>query len=186
MGRFKIKAIALTASLLASFLPTAKTLAGSLHVRAREHYETMKVSTDGGEASFLGFTNTINGWYEEPFHYSIGLAGSPLLATLASKAPPPGFGDKIRLVHLGIEGKIFPVLDIAGFTRMGVYQSTLSSLGLAGHFEGMSILIGLGYEFDVHGVGIAPEMSWRRGNLSHGASFDGQAPAIGVHFYQAI
>lgn len=156
------------------------------HFRAREHYETTHVETDDGGAKFSGFTNTIDFFYEVERKFSVGIAGSPLLATLKSKTPPPGFGDTIRLVHLGAEGKAFPWEALPVFGRLGAFQTRLNPRGDAGIRTGRSLLIGFGYEFDLGGVSLAPEMSWRRGTLDPGVTFSGVAPAIGVHFYQAI
>ena len=44
--------------------------AGQVRMRAREHYETMKITNNTGSASYVGFTNTINVWYEDPYRWS--------------------------------------------------------------------------------------------------------------------
>ena len=118
--------------------------AGQLRLRAREHYETIAVRTDDGEATFRGFTNTIDAWYEEPFRFSFGLAGSPLFARLMAKHPPPGFGEAIRLVHLGAEGKVFPFPEAAPvFARLGIYRTTLNPDGPASVSAAVAISCGL-------------------------------------------
>ena len=165
--------------------------AGSLHLRAREHYEWVAVEHLAGASTttYQGFTNTLDLWWEEPFRYQIGLAGSPLFATLpiVGSDQPQGVGDRMRLVHLGIEGKGFPLAGLVSvYLRGGVYASTLDTMGSKGTVRGTSGLIGVGYEWTIHGVGLAPEVAWRRGVLADGITFRAFAPAIGVHFYQMI
>ena len=168
-----------------SFIATSPLYA-EIRVRAREHYEQIQVESDR-RANYIGFTNTINVWYEQPFHYSIGFAGSPIFARLRTTEAPSGLSREIRLVHLGIEGKAFPAPDTAHvFVRLGGYQAQMVTGGDLGRIKGTSALGGLGYEFNWGGIGIAPEMSWRRGNLANDVSFAGTAPAIGVHFYKML
>ncbi len=157
-----------------------------MRLRAREHYESLAVARDGRSARFSGFTNTIVLNYEVPFRYAFGFAGSPLFATLRRDGPLPGFGERIRLVHLGVGGKLFPVDDVAAFVRAEAFTSTLNPRGEAGIQRGESALGGLGYEFDFGGIGLAPELAWRRGLLGDGTRFSGSAPAVGLHFYSAI
>lgn len=170
--------------------------AGAAHadgykMRAREHYETMALSgiSPTKTARYFGFSNTINIWYEKPFHYAFGLAGSPLFATLELQGPdqPQATGKRIRLVHLGLEGKLFVWPESWGaFTRLGLYHAQLQSGGSLGTINGKSYLLGIGYEWNLAGIGIAPELAWRQGLLKGDVHFIGQAPAIGVHFYKLI
>ncbi len=175
-----------TPLLLGLTLFASSAEAGPVHLRAREHYETVDVTSPDGRATFSGFTNTIDLFYEVPFRYSLGVAGSPLFATLSGKGHLPGLGDTIRLVHLGCEGKAFPFEGWPVFGRLGVYRTTLASRDAAGTLQGESVLFGLGFEVDLGGIGLAPEMSWRRGELSQAVGFVGLAPAIGVHFYRDL
>lgn len=146
----------------------------------------MTFADGDAQGTYEGFTNTINGWYEEPFRYSLGFAGSPLFARLKSSAPLSGAADEIRLVHLGAEGKLFPAPEVlTGFLRLGAYQTTFNSRGEVGDPTGLSYLVGLGYEFRVYGVGIAPEASWRLGRVGE-VRISGSAPCIGVHFYEQL
>ncbi len=169
---------------------TTLSEAGLLHLRAREHFETVQVENLGRSETtrFEGLTNTINYWYEEPFHYLVGLAASPLLATLpVVGSHAAGTGERIRLLHLGMEAKVFiwgPDLPI--FTRAGLFSSSLATRDTLGTFHGGSILFGFGYEWNWDGIGIAPEFDWRLGRLNQGVSFKSQGPAIGVHFYKLI
>jgi hypothetical protein len=143
----------------------------------------------GSKGHYGGLSNTINVWYEKPFQYSFGFAASPLLATLpvTKGEPPPECGDRVRLVHLGSEGKIFPFAGLVHvFARAGVYSSTLTSNGPLGSTTGTSGLLGIGYEWDLGGIGLAPEFSWRTGWLARSIKFEGSAPAIGLHFYKAL
>jgi hypothetical protein len=172
--------------LLCAAFDATTAAAVELHLRAREHYEDIRLHADG-HASYFGFTNTINAWYEEPYRYSVGFAGSPLLARLRTGHATDGFADEIRLVHLGLEAKAFPTSSLGHtFIRVGLYQTTLKAVGDAGKLSGSSVLGGAGYEFDLNGIGVAPEMSWRQGRLQDDVRFEGTAPAIGVHFYKLI
>ena len=45
---------------------------------------------------------------------------------------------------------------------------------------------GFGDEFDLGGIGLAPEVAWRQVFLAGDAAFTGLAPAIGVHFYKML
>lgn len=159
---------------------------GRVRMRAREHYESLVVSHDGRSARYWGFTNTIVLHYEVPYRYAVGVAGSPLFATLRREGPLPGFSERIRLVHLGIEGKLFPVDEVAAFVRAEGYTTTLNPRGDAGIQRGESALLGLGYEFDLDGIGLAPEFAWRWGLLGDGTRFTGAASAVGLHFYRAF
>ncbi len=164
---------------------------GRVRVRAREHYEQLRIKgfEPNVEARYAGLTNSINIWYEVPFHYSIGLTGSPLFASLplVGKEAPTGTGDRMKLIHLGLETKYFPLPECASaFGRLGIYESTLQTNGTRGVIRGQSILLGLGYEWNLGGIGLAPEMAWRFVELDQGLSARGTAPAIGLHFYRAL
>jgi hypothetical protein len=90
-------------------------------------------------------------------------------------------------VHLGIEGKIFPLPNILNlFFKGGVFDAQLTSNGTAGQLGGHSLLGGVGYEWDLGGIGLAPEISWRWAKLAHQTVVVGSAPAIGLHFYHAL
>jgi hypothetical protein len=184
-----MRSFVLNIILLAFFWPTVGH-AALFHLRAREHYETVRVKNLGSQdiSKYQGFTNTLNYWYEQPYHYLLGIAASPLLATLpVYGSHDAGAGKRIRLLHLGVEGKYFPVPShINVFVRGGVYAATLSTRDTLGSFHGQSALLGIGYEWDWDGIGIAPEFSWRIGKLSQNVSFTAAGPAIGVHFYSAI
>lgn len=164
--------------------------AAPFHLRAREHFETVDVKNLGGQGQtrYEGLTNTINYWYEQPFHFSIGLAASPLLATLPVLGPhAAGTGERIRLLHLGAEAKWFPRPELVSFfTRAGVFSSTLATRDVLGTFRGESILFGIGYEWNWDGIGIAPEFDWRLGQLDASVSFVSRGPAIGLHFYTLL
>jgi hypothetical protein len=174
-------------SLLALSITTTASADG-FKMRAREHYETMRVTaTDSDQpTTFSGFSNTINLWYEKPMSYAIGLAASPLWATLGVTGTKnsDAFGERIRLVHIGIEGKYFPLTAGGLFTRLGLYRATLQTNGLGGVTSGRSALAAIGYEWQIGRVGLALEWALRSGDLASGGTFHGEAPAIGVHFYQ--
>jgi len=161
--------------------------AGAVKVRAREHYESMQLRTDTDRATYAGLSNTINIWWEDPYRYSIGLAGGPLFGRIFSKKPLPGFAGEISVRHFGVEFKAFPDAALTPvFLRAGLFDCTVRSRGEAKNPHGFSQLIGVGYEYDFRGVGIAPEVSWRWLQISDRIFGVGIAPAIGVHFYKNI
>jgi len=160
---------------------------GRIRVRAREHFERINIQTDEDLIPYSGFTNTINLWWEVPFSYQVGFAGSPLLAKLYTKDPPVGFSDAITLIHLGIEAKFFPLpKGLPIFLRLGFYDTTLDTRSETDKLKGSSELFGAGWEFNFSGIGVAPEMAWRYGILEQSVRFQGTAPAIGVHFYKLL
>lgn len=184
MTRLKVMAIA---AYVYFGVGTEWAEAGQIRMRAREHYETMQITNKAGTSSYVGFTNTINVWYEEPYRWSVGLAGSPLWAMLHANAPLESYSSTIRLVHLGIEGKFFPLPNILNlFFKSGVFDAQLTSNGSAGQLHGRSVLGGVGYEWDLGGIGLAPEISWRWARLANQTEVVGVAPAIGLHFYHAL
>ena len=168
----------------------APVYGSDIHLRAREHYELVKVDNLGrpGLTRYEGLTNTLDLWYEVPFRYSFGIAGGPLIATLpVTGSDHAGRPQRIRLMHLGIESKIFLLPEFfQGFVRVGTFYSALASRDDLGSFYGSSILLGIGYELDWNGTGIAPEFDWRFGKLNQGISFQSAGPAIGLHFYTRI
>lgn len=179
---------ALFLAFLIVLLPSA--YASDIHLRAREHYEKVEVKNLGstGLSHYEAFTNTLDLWYEVPFRYSFGLAGGPLLATLPLVGHHTDDRPKrIRLLSYGAEAKVFPVPDLfQGFVRGGEFYTSLATRERLGNYYGTSTLIGLGYEWNWKGTGVAPEIDWRFGKLSKDVSFYSLGPAIGLHFYQNI
>ncbi len=107
----QVKKIVLTLALLSAL----SARADGFKMRAREHYETVNLHLDQHtpNTTYGGFSNTINLWYEKPLTYAFGIAASPLGATLPRQgaAVDPTLGDRIRLVHIGLEAKAFPLYE---------------------------------------------------------------------------
>ncbi|MCF6338377.1 MAG: hypothetical protein L3J84_10580 [Gammaproteobacteria bacterium] len=160
--------------------------AGDIKVRAREHFDFHDVAFDNGSSAYAGLSNTINVWWEKPRIYSIGLAFNPVIGSArASGNYDARFGNKIKLIMLGAEGKYYH-RDIAPslFSRLGLGYSRLDAKGSIGDVDGYHAYIGAGWEFDVKGVGIALEMAFRQSRLAQGVVVNSITPSIGVHFYR--
>jgi len=185
-------AIAIVAS-VASFGPEAR--ASSLasepkwRIRAREHYEWIELKTgDAGPLHYAGLSNTIDLGYERPMQWFVAAAISPILATFGQRGEnPPSAAERIRLTHLGAEGKLFPWTETPWlFTRLGIFAVELKPLaGTAVTSRGASAYGGVGYEVLLGGIGLAFEFGVRRGEVP-GTTLSSITPSLGVHFYQAL
>lgn len=156
---------------------------GKFKFRAREHYEIHSISYGNEEETYRGLTNTINAWHEVPFKYSFGLALGPILGS-ASKEDTKleMFGEKIKLIHIGLEYKYFFLGQT--FTRVGAGWTQLRSTGEIDYINGHHTYLGLGYEFKVNKFGIAVEAAYRWSELSDDVSIESITPSIGFHFYK--
>jgi hypothetical protein len=161
---------------------------GRFAPRIREHFESHTYRVDGQTAKFRGLSNTFNLWYEKPFHYSFGLALGPVLGIARSQDAVPGtLGTRVRLWTAGLEGKYFPMgPDLKGFARVGVAWQALDTNGTAGNISGWGGYLGLGWEFPIWRVSIAPEIAIREVRFERGVSGTVFTPCIGVHFYPEL
>lgn len=164
-------------------LPISFVSAENWKFRAREHFEIHSLKVNDQNFSFQGTHNTFNFWYEKPFNYSIGFAFGPLLgaATNQEDAASSFFGEKIHLLHLGIEGKYFPWKTEKLFGRLGFYGTELDKAGT--DLRGVSFYGGFGWEFLYKNVGIALELGYRHSELAEGVRVGSLTPSIGIHFY---
>jgi len=170
------------------FVPAQDLHAARFRFRAREHFEflTVKYGALNDTENYFGLTNTLNAWFEEPFHYAWGLSFGPMLgsAKTSSAVPPVGTDKKIRLWNIGFEGKyFFRPMKSGFFGRAGVTANVLDTRGSMGKLGGGGYYLGLGWEFPVRRVGIAPEIAFRHVILEQGGSILAFTPSIGVHFY---
>ena len=143
-------------------------------VRAREHYESVKITNVG---QYKGFTHRFNFWWENPMKLSYGLVLGPIWAPLQSSK-----GDKITLYNLGPEVKWFPNTSPI-FIRAGSYANALKTSNL--HY-GISLYLGSGIEIKAWGVGFAFEYGLQYGIINKAGSLKVILPSIGVHFYDYI
>ncbi|MFW7378631.1 MAG: hypothetical protein ACOH5I_07490 [Oligoflexus sp.] len=169
-----------------SMLVLADLCHAGVSFRAREHYDQHHIKIDEDDYRYVGFSNTINLWYEVPYSYSLGLAIGPLLGmAMREKAPENDrFGPTIRLFHAGIEYKFFPSGWFTGFfTRIGVGASYLTSRGLYDDLRGNNVYLGLGWEIPFQHLGVAIEFAVRKSWLEEGLEIDSMTPSMGFHFY---
>ncbi len=176
--------------ILSAFLllmAAGELMAGSIRLRAREHFEISTVRYGGlnDSENYSGTTNTLNVWYEEPFRYAFGFAGGPMLGSARTDHPAPlGTDAQIRLWHFGVEGKyfVFPAKN-GFFGRAGLSGLALDTRGSEGTLWGAGVYAGLGWEFKIGKVGIAPELAVRQGWLERSSQIFSFTPSIGLHFY---
>jgi len=160
--------------------------AGEVKVRAREHIDFHNVDINGGDStSYSGLSNTINIWWEKPGVYSVGLAFNPIFGSAKPDDDASDqLGDKIKLITLGIEGKYYHrYVSKNLFSRIGVGGTRLDSNGEIGDVDGYHAYMGIGWEFDIKGVGLALEMAFRHSGLEQNIVVNSVTPSIGVHFY---
>lgn len=153
--------------------------------RAREHFEVHTLKKDANEVNYRGLSNTINYWYEEPFHQAIGFAFGPVIGDSVTEGQllQTELGRKIKLSSLGAEYKKWVNKELPLFVRFGFYYETLKTEGTLGTISGTSFLYGFGYEYVFKGVGIAIEISKRHSNLESGVEVESFTPSIGFHLY---
>jgi hypothetical protein len=160
-----------------------------IRVRAREHFEAHRYKADGlgGDFEFRGLTNTINLWYEKPFHYSVGLAFGPVIGSAKAKDASTEFGETVKLWVAGVEAKYFPYsAEHLWFIRLGLSWHRLETDGRFNSVDGWGSYLGLGREFPIGMVSIAPEVAFRKVFLERGVEGDVVTPSIGFHFYPEL
>ena len=155
---------------------------GKFRIRARENYQQVNIE----KSSFQGFSHCFNIWYEKPFDYALGLAtGSFLTYFYALDLKDDRLNSKIKLLSHGLELKYWFYQGL--FSRQGLYYQQFNGESLLRRDSGIAGLVGLGYEFNFSGVGLAFELDYRRGYLKE-FHFKTQEKnfALGVHFYKMI
>jgi len=156
-------------------------------MRAREHYEILKIKTNTSEDEYKGFNNTINVWWEEPYHYSFGLSFSPVISTLKEKDPNSTFGRKIQTINAGLELKYFPKILLRNlYLRPGLTYTILRPDNAISNRNGYSAYLGLGYEFKFNRFGLAIEAAYRHSELDTDTQIQTITPSVGFHFYKNL
>jgi len=159
---------------------------GHLRVRAREFAEWLFVryGASGNSASYFGFANLINIWYEKRMRYSFGLVGGPVFGTARSSGVvPAGTAKKIQLWTFGVEGKYFPYPGERGlFARMGISGNVFETDGNLGTLGGFGYLVSLGWEIVAWKgkLGISPEFAFRQVFLDDGGADSGVSHCSGI------
>lgn len=172
---------------LAYGYPPQAVEAGNFRLRAREHFELLSIRYGdlNEKENYFGLTNTLNAWYEKPFHYAIGLAFGPMLGSAKSmEVAPPGTDPKIRLWNFGLEGEYFIFPENYGlFGRVGLTGNLLDTRGSVGTISGGGYYLGLGWETQIWRIGVAPELAFRHLILEQHGRLFAFTSSIGFHFY---
>ena len=182
---FKIYVLAIF--LFLTIVPENHSMEGKLRVRLREHFEWISVQygQTGETAKYYGISNTLNAFYEKPFKYSYGLSFSPVLGSAQIQGGVPiQTNEKIKLWSMGVEGKYFFFPERYGFFgRLGITGNILDTRGALGTLAGAGYYGGLGWEFKIWKLGIAPEVAIRHVILEKNSRALAFTPSIGIHFY---
>ncbi len=161
--------------------------AGKIKIRAREHYELLKIKTDSSEDKYKGLSNTINIWWEEPYDISYGVSFSPILSGLREEDSNSTFGKKIQTINAGVELKYFPKKLIRYlYVRPGLTYTILRPDNLIQNRNGYSAYLGLGYEIPFSKLGLALEVAYRYSDLDQNTTIETITPSIGFHFYKSM
>jgi len=153
-------------------------------LRARENIEVHNLRFQGNSQTFTGLSNTLSFGHEIPFKHYYAISVNPFLTFKdpeTNSASP--FGEEIRLVNIGIEGKQFFDFSKSFFVRGALAWSQLTSDDLPAQ-DGFSVAASAGYEFYItKTVTLAPEIGYRRAELENDISDDVFSFTFGIHFY---
>lgn len=152
--------------------------------RAREYYEVIKLQTGANHKIYRGLSNIINFWHEVPRDFALGFAlgsiGSPYKLE-GSSQPSISFRESFRLHSVGLEYKKWYAKR--PFLRLGTYHNSFQMGGNVPE-SGYSNYVGLGWEFDCQGVGIAAEIGQKLGVYGGRWKLNSRMFALGFHFYK--
>lgn len=153
--------------------------------RAREHLEQINLNDNSQNLKYLGLTNTLNFWLEDPFKLSYGIAINPIIGTLKSNERSTNLTKLIRYYHAGGEVKYYgSAIDLSNiFIRGGLYSSHLDPGASLATISGFSTLVSVGSEWLVGGLGLAIEAGLRLGRHERSIQSKGLSIALGVHGY---
>ena len=161
--------------------------AGKIKIRAREHYELLKIKTDNTEDKYKGLSNTVNIWWEKPYDISYGISFSPIFSGLREEDDNSTFGKKIQTINAGLELKYFPKVLIRNlYVRPGITYTVLKPDNQIRNLSGYSAYLGLGYEIEFKKFGLALEAAYRYSDLENNTTIETITPSIGFHFYKGL
>jgi hypothetical protein len=154
--------------------------AGNFRARAREHFETGTVDFADGRGSLAhgGLLSALDFWYEEPFRKAYGLTvHRGRLNRVASD-------DNAAQTVIGLEAKYFPIgKDLPLFFRGGTIAAALDPAGSGPAAWTYGVSTGVGWEFPVWKLGLAPELGGKFLWGARGRRYTALTIGIGVHFY---
>lgn len=190
MKDFKGEKVRLLANILVFsvlFTVGSYSFAMNFKVRAREHFETHKISAPGVDTTYKGLSNTLNFWWENPYDIYYGFSVSPVLASLKSQDSTNPMGEKVDFINVGFELKYF-FKDILSqvFVRPGVTYSHLKPKNHISSKSGYALYLGIGYEYPFDMFGLAVEYGYRYAELSDDYKVESVTPSIGFHFYKDL
>ena len=170
-------------SLLFAFSEDVYSL--NIKPRAREYYEVIKLQTGANEKAYRGLSNIINIWHEVQGDFSLGFAfgsiGSPYQQE-NNVRPSSDFHASFQLYTAGLEYKKW--YHNQPFVRIGTYNNYFQ-MGAKDPLSGHSNYIGLGWEFDYDGMGIAAELGQKFGFYGGKWELNSKMFALGFHFYKS-
>ena len=166
---------------------SGSALAYDIKLRAREHYEILTIKDDVNTAKYAGLSNTVNLWFERPYDMSFGLSFSPVFSGLKSKDSSSVFGSEVQTYNIGFELKKFhkPLFRHA-YIRPGLSYSILRPDSNLENLDGVSLYLGLGYEFAFNKFGLALEVAYRGTWLENSTRIQAITPSLGFHFYKNL
>lgn len=168
-----------------------KEFVSHLRLRAREHFEfnSIRYGSDRPHQNYFGLADTVNLWYEKPFEWAFGLGAGILPGNPMHGQPAPiGVAPKPDIWHAGFEFKYF-FHDVGGvrlpglFGRLGATANILDTRSTRGNILGGGYYVGVGYEFLVWKIGLAPEVAFRHVIYQEHVREYSFTPSFGLHFY---
>lgn len=148
-------------------------------VRAREHFETGKLSLADGQGALAvrGFLSAFDFFHEEPMKLLYGLA------VQRGKLKRLRGLEEVALTSVGAEVKHFPLDKRPWFWRGGLLATLLDPTDAGGSFGTYGCALGAGLEVPVWKLGLAPEVGGRFMWGTRGKRLTDLYIALGVHFY---
>ena len=157
----------------------------SLKVRAREHFDEVKLIFPdvGEEITASGIGPNINIWYEDPYHFYFGLSYSWMILR-NDEVSSLGIGSAVEIANTGVEVKYFPLSEGGLFFRLGGSAAQLYTKSTLGMLTGVDKYYGIGWEVPTLNkkLGVAFEAAWRRIDFDQ-IQVETYSPSIGFHFY---
>ncbi|OGG96547.1 MAG: hypothetical protein A2508_02120 [Candidatus Lambdaproteobacteria bacterium RIFOXYD12_FULL_49_8] len=160
-------------------------------IRAREHFDTMKLtygeaSSDNQTRNHSGIGPMLDFWFEEPFANSFGFAYGMTYINNNGETPYAQGSRDTEMWTTGIEGKHFFIKDGGLFGRWAASRQRLKSYDAFGELKGTSGYLGVGWEFHLGKIGLAFETGRVRASFERQITIESESPSIGVHFYGYI
>ena len=161
--------------LLLLLLAPAARATGEWRLRARENFESGVIDLGGRPEAYRGAISAFDLFHEKPFERSYGLT---LHYGGLGRAAGPG---RVTVTVLGAEAKVFVWKKL--FTRGGLIAQASDPAGPGRESWTWGGSGGLGWEFPVWKLGLAPEFGGKALWGARGRRVSMGYAALGVHFY---